>query len=202
MKKYAYIFLSFFAISALLLSGCGCRNTATGYEVRLEIWGLFDDSDVMAKVLSEYKKRNPRVKEIVYKKLIVESYENDLMEALATGNGPDIFLVHKHWLPKHKDKLASVSVETVDGKQVEILNTKQVHDQFADVVSSDFVSDEQIYALPLSADSLALYYNKDYLNQAGITSPPRTWIEFDDAVRKITRIYSFGNITLSAAAMG
>ena len=202
-KKISVIFSFVLILSMGVLSGCGCANNgATSYEVRLEVWGLFDDSDVMAKAIAEYQKRNPRVKEIVYKKLTVDTYENDLMDALATGNGPDIFLVHNTWLPKHADKLAPAPVDNLSTSQAPILTPKQVQDQFADVVSSDFVSDGKVYALPLSADSLALYYNKDMLNQAGIATPPATWLDFDNAVKKITHVDSLGNINPSGAAMG
>ncbi|MFH0930221.1 MAG: extracellular solute-binding protein, partial [Candidatus Moraniibacteriota bacterium] len=200
MNKKISIFLSFsLLLSLVFLSGCG---TIPSYEVRLEVWGLFDDSDVMSKAINEYQKRNPRVKGIIYKKLIVDSYENELLDALATGNGPDVFLIHNTWLPKHEDKIAPAPIDNFSTSQAEILTSKQIHDQFADVVSSDFVSDGKIFALPLSADSLALYYNKDLLNQAGITTPPATWLDFDEAVKKMTQVDSFGNITLSGAAMG
>lgn len=201
-KKISVIFSFILVLSMVVLSGCGCATNTTSYEVRLEVWGLFDDSDVMAKTISEYQKRNPRVKNIVYKKLTVDSYENDLMDALATGNGPDIFLVHNTWLPKHQDKLAPAPIDNLSSNQSPIITPLQVTDQFAGVVFSDFVSDGKIYALPLSADSLALYYNKDLLNQAGITTPPATWLDFDEAARKLTRVDAFGNITLSGAAMG
>ena len=156
----------------------------------------------MAKAISEYQKRNPRVAEIVYKKLTVDTYENDLMDALATGNGPDIFLIHNTWLPKHADKLAPAPIDNLSASQAPVLTPKQVQDQFADVVSSDFVSDGKVFALPLSVDSLSLFYNKDLLNQAGISTPPATWLDFDGAARKITRVDSLGNINLSGAAMG
>jgi multiple sugar transport system substrate-binding protein len=204
MTKKISIFLSLvFILSLVFLSGCGCKNNAAvNYEVRLEVWGLFDDSDVMQKAISEYQKRNPRVREIVYKKLTVDSYENELMEALATGAGPDIFLIHNTWLPKHKEKLAPAPADNLSSDQSPVLTPKQVQDNFPDVVSADFVSDEKVYALPLSVDSLALYYNKDLLNQAGISTPPAIWLDFDDAVKKISRVDSFGNINLAGAAMG
>ncbi len=205
MVKKISIFLSFALLGALvLLSGCGCRDTSTGpsYEVHLEVWGLFDDLDVMQKAISEFQKRDPRVKEIIYKKLTVDSYESDLMDALATGNGPDIFLVHNTWLTKHKDKLAPAPVDNLSADQTPIISPLQVANQFADVVFSDFVADNKVYALPLSVDSLALYYNKDLLNQAGISVPPATWMDFDQAVGKLTHIDSFGNITTAGASMG
>jgi multiple sugar transport system substrate-binding protein len=202
-KKISVIFSFALIISMMVLSGCGCAtNPTSNYEVRLEVWGLFDDSDVMAKAIAEYQKRNPRVKEIVYKKLTVDTYENDLMDALATGNGPDIFLIHNTWLSKHQDKLAPAPIDNLSTNQAPVIAPVQVADQFADVVFSDFVSDGKVFALPLSVDSLALYYNKDLLNQAGISTPPATWLDFDDAVRKITHVDSLGNINPSGAAMG
>lgn len=202
-KKISVIFSFALIISMMVLSGCGCAPSSTSsYEVRLEVWGLFDDSDMMAKAIAEYQKRNPRVKEIIYKKLTVDTYENDLMDALATGNGPDIFLIHNTWLTKHADKLAPAPVDNLSANKTPILTPIQVHDQFTDVVSSDFVSGGKVFALPLSADSLSLYYNKDLLNQAGIATPPATWLDFDDAVKKITRVDSLGNINPSGAAMG
>lgn len=171
------------------------RNTQQNtYKANLEIWGLFDDSDTFSKVIDEYKKRNPLIGDITYKKLTVDSYENDLLDALATGKGPDIFLIHNTWLPKHQDKLAPAPQN--------VMNLKQVQDSFPDVVSADFTRDQQVYALPLSVDSLALYINKDYFNQVGLAKAPSTWIEFDEAIRKLTKTDSQGNIQLSGAAMG
>ena len=193
-KKISIAASSLLLFSMVFLSGCGCKKQAPNYEVSLEVWGLFDDSDTMAKVISEYKKRNPAVKDIQYKKLTIDSYENDLRDALAAGNGPDIFLIHNSWLTKHQDKLSPAPDS--------VITPKQVQDLFVDVVSQDFVKDSKIYALPLSVDSLALYFNKDLLNQAGLSAPPRTWAEFDEAAGRLTKIDSFGNIVQSGAALG
>jgi multiple sugar transport system substrate-binding protein len=56
------------------------------------------------------------------------------------------------------------------------LTLKQLKDNFVDVVSHDVIlSDGKIYGLPLSIDTLALYYNKDLFNNAGISQPPAYW---------------------------
>lgn len=194
MKKHLSIFLFLLIIAGLFLSGCGCKQKTANYKANLEIWGLFDDSDTFSKVIDEYKKRNPNIGDVVYKKLVVNTYENDLRDALATGKGPDIFLIHNSWLPKHQDKLAPAPQN--------IVNLKQAQDSFPDVVAADFTRDQDVYALPLSVDSLALYVNKDYFNQAGISRAPQTWTEFDETVRRLTKTDAQGNIILSGAAMG
>jgi len=73
---------------------------------------------------------------------------------------------------------------------------------FVDVAKDDFVEDNQIYAMPLYCDTLALFYNKDLFNQSGLTSPPETWTELIDYVDYLTRQDSNGNITQSAIALG
>ncbi len=206
MRKKTAILFSFIIITALIFAGCSCQNSATNqnYKVDLEIWGLFDDSDVFSKAIQEYKKRNSKVVMITYKKMSVDSYENNLRDALATGKGPDIFVIHHTWLDKHIDKLepAPPEILAANGKKAAFLNPRIIEDSFPDVVRKDFIKDSKVYALPLSVDSLALYYNKDLLNQAGISQPPKNWEEFDDIVQKITKVDSFGNIILSGAAMG
>ncbi|MFD6908483.1 ABC transporter substrate-binding protein [Streptomyces sp. NPDC060077] len=42
-------------------------------------------------------------------------------------------------------------------------------------------------ALPLLGDAYGLYYNKDAFKAAGITQPPKTWTEFAETAKKLTR---------------
>ncbi|MFD4789576.1 ABC transporter substrate-binding protein [Streptomyces sp. NPDC058459] len=41
--------------------------------------------------------------------------------------------------------------------------------------------------LPLLGDAYGLYYNKDAFKEAGITAPPKTWDEFDEIAKKLTK---------------
>jgi multiple sugar transport system substrate-binding protein len=71
-----------------------------------------------------------------------------------------------------------------------------------DVASADFVRDNKIYAIPLSVDLLALYYNKDILNSLGISQPPTTWPELVSDVQKITKVAQPGVFSRAGVAMG
>ncbi|PIP29532.1 ABC transporter substrate-binding protein, partial [Candidatus Kuenenbacteria bacterium CG23_combo_of_CG06-09_8_20_14_all_36_9] len=42
----------------------------------------------------------------------------------------------------------------------------------------------QILGLPLSLDTLTLFYNRDHFNAAGLIQAPSTWQEFNEAVIK------------------
>ena len=182
------------ALGGLLFSGCGFKSAAPEtYQVKLEVWGILD-SDAYAGIFSEYKMTNPYVIEINYRKLPIETYKEDLLNALAAGNGPDIFMIRNAWRGAFEDKV----VPAPDY----LLTEKQYRDVFVDVVAEDFVKDGKIYAAPLSVDSLALYYNKDLFNAAGIARPPATWEELLGDVRKLNRINQFGVIDQSAIALG
>lgn len=193
MKKITkIIFVFLFTLSTFFVSGC--KNSPVSYRINLEIWGLFDSSDTFTQIFSEYKKINPFIGEIKYKKLSQETYKKDLLDAMASGQGPDIFLVQNNWLPAFKDK--------VEAAPNWIITEQDYRNNFVDVASQNFIEESQIYAMPLTVDSLALYYNKDLFNAEGITAPPKTWQEFKDDVVKLTKIDQFGNIVQSGAAFG
>ncbi|MFI2210932.1 ABC transporter substrate-binding protein [Streptomyces sp. NPDC020141] len=42
-------------------------------------------------------------------------------------------------------------------------------------------------SLPLLSDAYGLYYNKDAYEKAGIAAPPKTWSEFDEVAKKLTK---------------
>ena len=116
----------------------------------LEFWSVFDDSDVFDPLIAEYKKVSPSIT-INYSKKNIVSYEQDLISSLATGRGPDIFSIHNTWLPKHMAKLAPAA-ETM-------ISAKRFGELFVDVASQDFIEGGKVYALPLTVDTLALFYN-------------------------------------------
>ncbi|MDR3559446.1 MAG: extracellular solute-binding protein, partial [Candidatus Pacebacteria bacterium] len=182
----------------LLVSGCGCKQkTGANYKVSLEVWGILDDSAAFQSIFDNFKKIDPNVSSITYKKFDSATYRQELINALASGQGPDIFVINNTWLPSFEDKLVAAPANNP-----QVLSLKKFQDNFVDVTAADFVDKNQIYPTPLYVDSLALYYNKDLLNQAGITAPPATWGDFESDVQKMTQIDSFGNITQSGAAAG
>jgi len=59
-----------------------------------------------------------------------------------------------------------------------------------------------VYGLPLSVDSLAVYYNRDILDRSGVAIPPTTWSELLEVVKKVTKFDALGNIVQSGIAIG
>ncbi|NTV41492.1 MAG: extracellular solute-binding protein [Candidatus Moranbacteria bacterium] len=172
----------------------GCTDKNQSYSLKLEVWGVFDESLVYNDVINKYKELNPHITDIKYRKFSQETYKQELLDALASGQGPDIFLINSMWLPSFENKLESAPAG--------LLGERDMSDNFPDVVLADFISGGKVFASPLSLDSLQLYYNKDLFNASGIAFPPKTWQELSDDVQKISNVDATGNIVKAGVAMG
>ncbi|MGA7214236.1 MAG: extracellular solute-binding protein [Terrimicrobiaceae bacterium] len=50
----------------------------------------------------------------------------------------------------------------------------------------------KVYGVPIGSNSLALYYNKKMLTDAGVAAPPKTWAELTEAATKTTKSPVYG----------
>ena len=166
--------------------------------VTLHMWNVFDPSDVWHPVIREFEEKNPNVR-IVYTQKPAEDYRADLTEALADGAGPDIYAIHNTWLPIEINRL--ISFNDADSAATSV-KMNELLLRFPEVVQTDFVRNGELYALPISIDTIALYYNIDLLNSESILEPPSTWDELAQDVRILRKFDPSGNIVLAGAALG
>lgn len=208
----------------LMSSGFGCKvgnkaATEAMQPITLSYWRVIDGSDAFDDVIARYSALHPFVK-IEYRKLRLDEYEDALLNALAEDRGPDIFSIHNTWIRKYKTKIEPLPPSTTMVYPVEkgsikkeivfelrttpSLSVGQVRDLFVDVVATDVVLDDnKIYGLPLSVDTLAMFYNKDLLNNAGISEAPKYWDrEFLQTVKKLSKQDPKRGLIQSGLAMG
>lgn len=197
LKKILPLFL---VLIFLVSSGFGCRNPRGEEEITIVVWNLWDDSSQWRPLIEAYETIHPNIRIKYYKKNYQE-YEQELINALAAGKGPDIFVINNSWLPRYFDKIKPISQDLITDSQ-KLITEREFKETFVDVAYQDFVADGQIYAVPFSVDTLALYYNKDLFNTVGIPEPPETWEEFKNAVERLTKIDQYGNIVRAGAAVG
>jgi ABC-type glycerol-3-phosphate transport system substrate-binding protein len=141
-------------------------------------YNLFDDKDALAGQIQAFESQyKTKVKYVSFND--PETYEQTILNELAEGNGPDIFAIHNTWILKHLGKLSPMPSNLVIPMTPELYNETFFH-----VAYDDLVVDNQIYGVPLSIDTLALYYNEEYLVSAvaGTNRPGRTW----DDIKKQT----------------
>jgi multiple sugar transport system substrate-binding protein len=192
-----FLVIVFFLVVLLVLrSGFGPGDR--GGQIHLEFWGVFDDPRFFTQAINAYAELSPGVG-ITYRNFSPEDYEREILDALATGQGPDIMYIHNTWLTRYKDKLTPLPQ---DSAELNLYGLANFRDEFVDTVFADLVDRGEIFAMPLYVDTLALYYNKDLLNSAAIGTPPSTWDEFNDAVERLTKLDARGRFTQSGAAIG
>jgi multiple sugar transport system substrate-binding protein len=196
----------------------------------LVIWSVIDDDLPYQKTMATLRSRYPYAS-ISFKRFRIEEYESQLLNAFAEDRGPDIFMVHNTWIGKYQPKIqhqpAKVKVAeqvvtgtvkketTLEVQESRTLTVTEMKKEFVDAVAGDVIRkvdvstdplkqdfQERIFAIPMSVDTLALYYNKDLLNAAGISNPPQTWAQFQDQVKKLALIDAQGGIIRAGAGFG
>ncbi|MDP3880932.1 MAG: extracellular solute-binding protein [bacterium] len=169
---------------------------STGEDIvsgELLIWGVDNSSVISSSLIASYQALYPEVN-ISYQSFNPANYETQLINALAGGRGPDIFMVHSSWIPEHKDKMAFL-----DQTQYPL---ESLRNDFPDVVAKDFYQDGRTYALPLYIDTLTLFYNRDIFNNEGIVRAPSSWEELNQLIPRLVEKTESGRIVRAAIALG
>lgn len=208
-SKYLALALAFVMVFSLV--GCRTKQAPAPYKEsernKLVYYKMNDGADLKP-FIDEYKaiKGNELldVQVVVFDDL--KKYEDRIINELAEGAGPDIFSMPNYWIAKHQKKIAPLPEN--------MMTTKVFGDTFVQVAANDLIRPQdstiptsplRIYGLPMSVDSLALYYNKshfeDKIPQQG--KPSVTWNNFVQDVVKLTKAdNSFERFELSGAAIG
>jgi multiple sugar transport system substrate-binding protein len=231
MKAKLIIIVLLFVV--LTTSGFGCKGVDKKTQeamqpVTLNYWRVWDGPDAFEDIIAAYNKIHPYVT-IEYRKLRYSEYEKELLNALAEDRAPDIISIHNTWIKKYQSKIEpmpdkiTMAYPVVKGKlkkevfyelrTVKSLTLKEIKNNFIDLVYDDVVligkdkktkkTRPMVFGLPLSVDTLVMYYNKDLFNNAGIINPPEYWNkEFQQGVKQLTKIDAQGNIIQSGVALG
>jgi multiple sugar transport system substrate-binding protein len=176
----------------LVLVGIMPGRKENNERIDLKIWGIDERETIWERTAARFQKTYPNVR-FSYESIDPERYEEELIDALASGKGPDIFMFNSKWLLEHGNKTATAPPDTIS---VEIFKSI-----FPKVAELDFIKKNEIYAMPVSIDTLALVYNRDIFDKRGVVFPPDTWEKFENMVPTL-RVIDRGNITMPAAAIG
>lgn len=178
-------------------------------KVTLNFWGVWDSSDSWQSIIDRYESeihtwsgQDVQIK-INYAKKDIASYEADVDKSYAENKSPSIYLINNYWMDRYAEKLSPLSGSLADIDEYQLLNYEELAGIFpSNVLQDAFHGNNEMYALPIYSDSLALYYNKDLFQKAGIEKAPTTWEELKAAVKKLTVLDKKDNITQSGIALG
>ena len=184
-------------VAVLIFSGIlpGYKNERAqrGPVVSISLWGTLPKNQISG-VISAVNKENKSYK-ITYAEYSASSYEENVINALASSNGPDFWLISQDMVLKNKDKISPIPFAYYP--------ERNFRDDFIDI-SSLFLDQKNggLTAFPFLIDPMVMYWNKDLFSSAGVSQPPQDWNEFAEDVAMFTEKNEAGNITQSGTALG
>lgn len=184
------------ACAALILIGVGVFASfggalGSGAAGQVVIWGTLD-SGKMESALGVLRNTDDDFQDVTYFEKSPSSYDNELLNAMASGNAPDLFLVSSDKLHYFSDKIVTIPYGLVS--QTSFLTA------FIDE-SELFLTSQGELALPFLVDPLVMYWNRDLFAAAGLSQPPKYWNDLLSIAPKITAL-DRSNVTTSAVALG
>ena len=191
------IALALAVVVVLVLMGVlpGLRDREADRAVVLNMWSFQKENESFHEIIVKYREEKPNVS-INYQQKNLENFESDFLNVLARGGKdiPDIIVFPSDYLKSHGDKLSPAPSL--------LITEREVSQQYIDAANNFLTPKKEVLGLPLYAEPLLLYWNKDLFSQNFITLPPATWDEFLADAQKITKKDNFGNILISGAALG
>lgn len=192
MKKKVIAVLLTAMLASVLCTGCGKakeRVNADGESV-VTVWSPSDEPTIEKwwdDKIKEFNKAHEGEIELRRQAIVRAdsyAYEDKVNAAITSNDLPDILYVDG----------PNVSVYAANEITVPLDDyfTQEDWDDFLDSSKNQNTYNGKIYAVGATESSVALYYNKDMLDAAGIKVPQSredawTWSEFYDAAKKLTK---------------
>lgn len=193
MTKFQIILLGVFGV--FLIGGVLLFSTYRGSSqnaVTVEVWGTIsqNDFDNIIQKTSLYQNKQYLVQ---YVEKGEESFDAEFIESLASGTGPDVFILPSEKILKHRNKIYPIPYN--------VFTERKFKDSFIEGAEI-YMAPEGVLALPVLADPLVMYWNRTLFTEAKITRPPKYWDEFYGLANAMSKKDGALNILRSAVAFG
>ncbi len=187
------IFVVFLVIGMLAFSGklplpTGGKDVNYG---EVTLWGTYP-APLIQQVIAE-KLQGEKSVTIAYVEKNKSSFDRDFLEALASGTGPDLFILRQDEILRNLNKITLIPYQTVTERDFK--NTFIEEGEM-------FMRPDGIVALPFTIDPLIMYWNRDIFTDVGIVTPPTKWGEFYTLAPRVLVRDSGGSIIRSFAPLG
>lgn len=159
--------------------------------VELSLWGTVPSVNVQA-VLTATDADAAGIK-VTYKQIDSANFDEQLIESLASGTGPDAIIIPQDSIIRYQDKLYPIPYAS--------LSQRGFMDTYVGEAEL-FLDTDGILGVPFSIDPLVAYWNRDMFGSAGISQPPQYWDEFLRLAESLTVRGSTNAISKSAVSIG
>lgn len=183
--KRGFKFMAVVSILAMVLAGCGAKETvdngqAAPEKVKLTIWHNWTGQDAkavtMRQLLEDFRAAHPEV-ELEDEGLPTDGLKTRLRTVAAANEMPDLFVMWPDAMTKEfvKGDLLQPINEFIDSKP-------EWRDNFIPNALDGYTVDGAIYSVPMNlAPSSFIYYNQAIFDEHGV-KVPTTWAELETAI--------------------
>ncbi|MGI9862863.1 ABC transporter substrate-binding protein [Moorella naiadis] len=191
LRRKTLLAIVFFTLSAVFLVSCGSKTSTSPQQtssskaspVQLEFWYALPGAQgqVVKDLVDEFNKTHPTI-QISTTFIPTAERLTKITAAIAGGGVPDLYTAGPPDLAALQGAKSIVPLNDL-AKPGE-LNIEDYYPGPRKVVEKE----GKIWALPVSAGIIGLYYNKDLFKAAGLDpdKPPRTWNELVTYAQKLT----------------
>ncbi|MFA6523912.1 MAG: extracellular solute-binding protein [Candidatus Paceibacterota bacterium] len=186
-------FIALAVFGVLVFSGAikiGSDNQS-GALGTVTLWGTVK-VDVIASALDDFNRVN-KTFIVKYVQKYPETFDQDLLEALASGQGPDMFFLPDNLVFNYKNKIYPIPYQS--------LPVATFENSFASA-GEVFLTSKGVLAFPIAIDPMVMYYNRSILDANSVVYPPVYWDEFINLVPILTKKDENKKIIKSGVAMG
>jgi len=194
MKSFSGIILGAFVLFILIAVTLFATSKGSNAAIKnnVTIWGTIEKR-VMEDLIGDLTKSDESFKLIKYTEIPEAEFDMKLLEALASGGGPDVFMLPQSSILKHRDKIYKIPFTSYP--------LRSFKDKFVEE-GELYLESDGILGVPLIIDPLVMYWNRDIFSREALTNPPKNWEEFFSLSQKITKKDSNLNILKSTVSFG
>lgn len=163
-------------VAAAVLTGAALAQD----EIELTYWQYEFESkvDVVDTLIEQFEADNPGIT-VEQQTFPYDAFQQQVAAAVPAGEGPDVVNLFYGWLPAWADAGYLIPLPA------EMFDPATIESDFIPTVQAARYEDAY-WGLPTAVRNLALFYNQDMLEEAGVTEPPATWDEFVSVARQLT----------------
>ncbi|MBD1846444.1 ABC transporter substrate-binding protein [Cyanobacteria bacterium FACHB-63] len=180
--RFAHLLKFVFTI-ALCLSLFGCQPTQSSNVIRLTLWQGVNpppNRDVLQKLVDRFNKTHPNIQ---VESLYVGQGDQQMPKILAAvvGNAPPDMLWYAPMITGQLvelDALRSIN---------DLLATSAVKSELDPALLNTMQYEGKIWSIPFGTNNVGIYYRPSLFKAAGVKELPKTWAEFRQLAKQLTR---------------
>lgn len=194
MSKFQLVLTGIFAAFILIgvLVFAFSRSSNQNQVSKVTMWGTMS-STLFSTFMVESGLSQDKTISVTYVEKKRDTFDQEFVEALAVGKGPDLFFLPQDSILKHQDKIYPVPFD--------VYSERDFRDTFAQE-GELFLTHEGTLGFPFIIDPMVMYWNREMFSNAGLSLPPKYWSELYDLSAKLTVKDTSFNVSKGTVALG